>query len=221
MDNSLFKFNWKDINNYTDEEISYFLFLEGKSAEAISKIRNIEKETVKSHIIHGKIKYRFLVKSKDERELLNSISKAGKYDKLTLLSTLDQNNKEVLLKYIRENYISMPSKDRETAVWIIGELKDKSCNNILIKASVNKLVNVRRLAISAMGKIEDEYFLAALIKALDDCNPQVISYAVKALIKLKSGNAKSKIERLKARTDKEYIVRLCEEYLEVVNTVES
>lgn len=213
MDNSLFKFNWKDINDYSDEQISYFLFLEGKSVEAISKIRNMQKETINNHIIQGKIKYRFLVKSKNESELLDSISKAGKYDKLTLLSTMDKNNKDGLLKYIRENYIDMSFKDKETAIWTIGELRDSSCNDILIKASVHKLVNVRRLSISAMGKLGDDYFQTALIKALDDSNPQVISYAIKALIKLKNINAKGKIAILKEKTDKEYIVRLCEEYL--------
>jgi hypothetical protein len=213
MINGLVDYNWDDIENYNDSQISYFLFLEGKSIDVISKIRNISREEVQRHIIDGKIKYRFLAKSKNSEELLITISKAGKNDKQLLLSNLDEKNREALLDHIRNNYVEMHSKDKETAIWLVGELRDINSKDILIKASVHKFVNVRRMAVSAMGKIDDKIFENALKRALEDENPQVISYALKALIKMKNINAKDKVQKLLAASDKEYIKKLCEEYL--------
>lgn len=107
----------------------------------------------------------------------------------------------------------MHSKDKETAIWLVGELRDINSKDILIKASVHKFVNVRRMAVSAMGKIDDKIFENALRRALEDENPQVISYALKALIKMKNINSKDKVQKLLAASDKEYIKKLCEEYL--------
>lgn len=216
MGNGLINFTWSDIENYNDEQISYFLFLEGKSIEVISKIRNMDKETVQNHVINGKIKYRFLAKSKNPKELLSSISKAGKYDKIYLISNLDEKNKQALLNYIRETYVDMYAKDKETAIWILGELKDKSSRDILIKASVHKYVNVRRMAVSAMGKINDVYFENVLLRALEDDNPQVVSYAVKAFIKMKSSVALDKIKEIKNSADRDYIKKLCDEYISLM-----
>jgi hypothetical protein len=213
MINGLVDYNWDDIENYNNSQISYFLFLEGKSIDVISKIRNISREETQRHIIDGKIKYRFLAKSKNLEELLNVISKAGKNDKQLLLSNLDEKNREALLDHIRNNYVEMHSKDKETAIWLVGELRDINSKDILIKASVHKFVNVRRMAVSAMGKIDDKIFENALRRALEDENPQVISYALKALIKMKNINSKDKVQKLLAASDKEYIKKLCEEYL--------
>lgn len=213
MDSGLINFKWNNIDNYTNEQISYFLFLEGKSIDVISKIRNIDREIIQKHIIEGKIKYRFLAKSRSSKELLESIARAGKYDKISFISSIDEENKRALLVYIREKYVEMQGKDKETAIWIIGELKDRDCKDILIKASVHKYVNVRRMAISAMGKINDASFESALLRALDDDNPQVISYAIRAFIKIKSKIAADKIRKIKSITDKEYLKRICDEYI--------
>lgn len=212
MYSGLINFKWDNIDDYTNEQISYFLFLEGKSIEVISKIRNINREIVQKHIIEGKIKYRFLAKSRTPKELLESIANAGKYDKISFVSNVDGENKVALLTYIREKYVEMQGKDKETAIWILGELKDKHCKDILIKASVHKYINVRRMAISAMGKINDPSFESALLRALEDVNPQVVSYAIRAFIKMNSKIAADKIENIKQSTDKDYLKRLCDDY---------
>lgn len=219
MRNGLVEFQWKEIDKYTSEEISYFLYLEGKSIKAISKIRNIPEEIIQNHVINGKIKYKFLVDSENPRELLANLSKAVKQDKLMLLTTIDNNSKLCLLKYINDNYTEMVSKHKETAIWIIGELKDNSCNKILIKATVHKSVNVRRMAISAIGKIGDESFESTLIRALDDENPQVICYAISALIKIKIKSAEEKINKIKIKTDKDYVKQSCDEYLNMILSI--
>ncbi|HAG44491.1 MAG TPA: PBS lyase, partial [Clostridium sp.] len=51
MNNGLVKFDWNFAEKYSNEEISYFLHLEGKSIETISIIRNLQKAEVQKHII--------------------------------------------------------------------------------------------------------------------------------------------------------------------------
>lgn len=207
------KVNWDDIDSYSNEEITYFLFLEGKSINAICKIRNLDKSIVQKHIVEGKIKYRLLARSSNEKELIHNISKAGKMDKLDIINSLDEDTKNRLIQYIKNNYVDMYSRDKETAIWIIGELKETGCNEILTKASVHKFVNVRRMAISAMRKINDKGFERALIRALEDENPQVLLYAIKGLAEIKSDFAKGKILDILQKTDKEYLKRACEVFL--------
>lgn len=217
MKKGLLQVNWNDIEKYSQEDITYFLFLEGKSMEAISKIRGLSRDTVQTHIINGKINYGFFAKSENEKQLIRNISKAGKLDKLSLLKTLNEDLKDKLIKYIRNNYVDMYAKEKETAIWIIGELKEKSCNDILLKASVHKFTNVRRMSISAMGKIADLNFEVPLIRALEDENSQVVLYAIKALKKINSKRAIDKIEKICNSSDKDYIKKAASVYLEDIN----
>lgn len=213
MKKGLVRFEWNDIEKYTEEEITYFLFVEGKNIDSICRIRNIDRTTAQNHIIEGKIKYRFLAKSQNSKEFFMSISKAGKQDKMLVLSSLDEENKSKLIKFIRKNYADMYPKDKETAVWILGELKETEGIDILMKASVHKFVNIRRMAVSAMGKIQNSKCEVALMRALDDENPQVIMYAIKALDKIKSTNVMDKIEYIKNNSDKKYLREAAEKFL--------
>lgn len=181
--------------------------------ESICKIRNLDNSIVQKHIIDGKIKYRFLAKSNDPSELFMSIAKAGKEDKIYFLNSLLEDNKNKLVGLIKTSYTDMMPKDKEAAVWIIGELKEISCIDILIKASVYKFINVRRMAVSAMGKIGDVRAEGALLRALEDENPQVISYAIKSLGKIKSEKAIKKIKYIQDNTDKSYIIDAAEKFL--------
>ncbi|AAO36702.1 conserved protein [Clostridium tetani E88] len=108
----------------------------------------------------------------------------------------------------------MPPKDKETAIWIVGELRAINCRDILLKGSVHKFINIRRMAISAMGKIANKDFEVPLMRALDDSNPQVVLYAIKALGKIDSKKAINKIKILEEKWDKSYIKNACENYIE-------
>ncbi|MBP2032486.1 HEAT repeat protein [Clostridium algifaecis] len=209
--------DWNNIDIYTDEEITYFLYLEGKNIDAICKIRNLSRDIVENGIINGKIKYGILVKSNNERELFNSISSSGKFDKIDILKNLDNINKHRLVEFINRNYSDMKTKDKENAIWILGELKSKLGFNILIKGTVHNHVNVRRMAVSALGKLGDKSGEVALIRALDDINPQVVMYAIKALAKIKSHRALKKIEYIKDLKCKEYVRKSAEEYINAIN----
>ena len=214
MKKGLVKIDWDTVEQYSEEEITYFLYLEEKSPEAICRIRNIDRLTFQKHIIEGKIKYRFLAKANSTEEFFRIITSAGKQDKLLVLNSLSKEYKNNLAAYIKENYIEMSPKDKETAVWILGELKEGIFGDILIKASIHKSVSIRRMAVSAMGKLGDIKCETALIRALDDENSQVVLYAIKALSKLKSIKAKDKIERILQNSEKDYLKNAAKEYLE-------
>lgn len=216
MKKGLVDIDWQCISKYSEYEISYFLFLEGKTMEAICKIRNLENAIVQKHIIEGKIKYRFLVQSNDTDELFKSIAKAGKEDKVYFLNSLKEENKNKLIQLIKGSYVDMLPKDKEAAVWILGELKEVSCLDILVKASVHKHINVRRMAVSAMGKMGDNRAEGALLRALTDENPQVISYAIKSLGKIKSEKAITKIKYIRDNADKKYIVEAAQNFLSLM-----
>ncbi|MBU3145013.1 HEAT repeat domain-containing protein [Clostridium sp. CF012] len=219
MKKGLVDIDWQSIGKYSHEEISYFLFLEGKTMEAICKIRNLDNAIVQKHIIDGKIKYRFLVKSNDTNELFKSIANAGKEDKIYFLNSMSEENKNKLTTLIKTSYGEMYPKDKEAAVWILGELKDVACLDILIKASVNKSINIRRMAVSAMGKMGDERAEVALLRALSDENPQVVSYAIKSLGKIKSEKAITKIKYLYENTDKKYIIDAAQNFLSLMEPI--
>jgi hypothetical protein len=213
LNSGLIKTNWDDVEKFTHEEISYFLSLEGKSTDAICKIRNLSKEEVQRHLIEGKIKYRYLARSNSVDELFQTLCSLPKNDKLILLTGLKSDMKQSLLEYIKTEYMNMQTKNKETAIWILGELKSVNSMYILQKAVVHKHVNIRRMAVSALGKLGDIASENALIRALDDENPQVVHYAVKSLIKIKSKKALEKIKSIYINTDKEYLKRASEEYL--------
>lgn len=217
MSSGLVKYNWDFIENYSEEEISYFLSLEGKSIEVISKIRNIDKVTVQKHLINCKIKYRFLVKSSNIEELFKTLVKAGKSERVYVMNSLDKVNRAKLIDFIKRNHIDLPLKDKESAIWIIGELRAEEGLDLLIKATVNNHVNIRRLSVSALGKIANEKGEMALVRALNDSNSQVVSYAIKSLQKLNSKKATEKIKEILNTSDKPYVQKACEEYLSYID----
>ena len=218
MKKGLLDIDWRKVSDMSSEDISYYLFLEGKSIEAISVIRNIDKGSIQNHVINGKIKYRLYVKASSPSDMFNTILSAGKADKLQFIKELSQDNKTSLLEYIRTQYFSFNSSERESAIWILGELQDKNCIDILTRASVNKSVNLRRMSISALGKLGDKSVENVIIRALEDENPQVLQYAIKALIRIKSIKAKDKIVKIMDAAEKEYLKRAAEEYLIYINS---
>jgi HEAT repeat protein len=213
LDKGLVKFDWKDIGSLSDSDITYFLSLEGKPIEAICKIRSLEREAAQRHIIEGKIKYRFLVRSKSEEELFQTLCNTPKQDKLSVLASLNNETREKLIEYIKKEYANMQSKSKETALWIIGELKTKAAMDILMKSIVHKHVNIRRMAVSALGKLEDKTGEIALLRALEDENSQVVMYAIKSLGKMKSERALIKVKNIYVTADKDYLRRAAEEFM--------
>jgi len=206
---------WENFDKLSDEEITFHLYNEGKSVDLISRIRNMEKSLVQKQLIDFKIKNRYIARIKSSEDIFKIFANANKRDKLSVLSSLDDINKEELIKYIKANYTSLNYTDKTTAAWIIGELSAIECKDVLLKASVHKAISVRRMAISAMGKLEDISMKSALIRALNDENDQVVLYAINALKKLKCSEAKGKVVLLKGKR-KDYIDRAIDGFIEEV-----
>ncbi len=213
MNKNLVDIDWNNIDKYSQEQITYFLYLEGKNIEVLSKIRNLDKATIKKHILDGKIKYGILAKSSNVEELFKQIANSGKQDKIEVINGLENKIKKDLISFIKNNYGDMYPKDKQAAVWILGELKDEEGIDILLKASVH----IRRMAVSALGKIGSIKGETILIRALEDENSQVVTYAIKALKKLKSTKAKEKIIYIKNKNDKDYILKAVDEYLQEID----
>ncbi|EJP6472747.1 HEAT repeat domain-containing protein [Clostridium sp. L74] len=217
MNKNLVDIEWNNIDKYSQEQITYFLYLEGKSIEALIKIRKLDKATIKKHILDGKIKYGILAKSSNVEELFKQIANSGKQDKIEVINGLESRIKKDLIFFIKNNYGDMYPKDKQAAVWILGELKDQDGIDVLLKASVHKFINIRRMAVSALGKIGSIKGETVLIRALEDENSQVVTYAIKALNKIKSTKAKEKIIDIRNKTDKDYILKAVDEYLQSID----
>ncbi|WP_142412950.1 HEAT repeat domain-containing protein [Hathewaya massiliensis] len=219
MKKGFLDFNWNNTDEFSSEEISYYLFLEGKSINAIAKIRKLEREEIQSHIISGKIKFGILSKAKNEEELFNYLCTVAKEERIRVLDSMDNILKEKLMHYIIERYNHMDWKQKEKSIWLIGEAKYEGAISILLKASVHKNINLRRLSVSALGKFENLKGESALIRALEDENSQVIQYAIKSLERIKSNRGVEKVKKILNSTDKKYLKEACENYLESIEEV--
>ena len=102
---------------------------------------------------------------------------------------------------------------KETALWIIGELKAEEAMDVLIKGAVHKFVNVKRMALSAMSKIGSKKGEAAVLRALSDENPQVVAYAIKALTSISPDEHSDKIEDIRMNSNNKGICAACDGYL--------
>lgn len=212
MSTGLVNFNWDFISKYSNEEISYFLYLEGKSIETISIIRNLPKQEIQKHLISCKIKYRHLVKSDNIYELFKKLQNTPKNERIYVLNELDVVNKTKLIDYIINNHLDITLKEKEFGIWVLGELKAEKAVDFLIKCTVHKFVNIRRMSVSALGKIGNGSCERALLRALKDENHQVVSYAIKSLEKIKSENCKETIKEIYNSTDKDYLKKSCEDF---------
>ena len=180
MNKGMIKVDWNNIDNMSEEEISYYLYLEGKSLMTISKIRGVTQSIIQDHIIAQKMKNRHVGNIKSSEDMVKLFESIPKDDKLVILRGMNDSFRRELIAYIRKNYVEMPLEHKDLCIWIIGEIKAVECLDILVRASVHKSTQVRRMAVSAIGKLENEKGEMALIRALDDKNVQVQLYAIKS-----------------------------------------
>ncbi|WIF94342.1 HEAT repeat domain-containing protein [Caminicella sporogenes] len=217
MDNK--KISWEEIVKLDDCLITYFLYREGKSIKAISKIRNIHKEIVEKDIVEAKIKLRMLRMSNKgkKKSLLDKMLEVSKEERLRFineeLDEIENLKKEIKLRY---KDFTNPD-DKMILIWIIGELKDKELINIIAKDIINKNGNIRRMVCSALGKIGDKKAVPFLNKALKDKKPQVRQYAAKALKNIGNENTvKMLIQIINNKAEKKYVKKACIEALKSI-----
>lgn len=200
---------WNAIDKMESFQISYLLYLEGKSINIISKIRNLPYNEVEKHIIEAKIKYH---KKKEEDKLIKIIS-MQKEKRIEYINTFSMEEKENLAEQIYKRYIKFKNdEDRMILIWLIGELKKEKLIPFLLMELKSKNVNYRRLSISALGKIKSKEYKDILEKFFCDDNPQVRQYAIKSI---KEIGDKSTIDKLKLvlndKNEKEYVKRAATE----------
>lgn len=202
-----------NINNLSQEEVTYLLYQEGKSIKQIAIIRRMSEDEVQKDIIKAKLTYSN-IQNKNNSLLIKLLSMVKK-DRLEILRALDNEQKNRLKEEIYTNYTKYKSdEDRMILIWLIGELKDVSFLPFLNMELKSKRVNHRRLACSALGKIEEKSTKDWLENALNDDNPQVRQYAIKALAKIADDKSYKLIRNiLKNKNEKEYVKKTAVEIL--------
>jgi HEAT repeat protein len=212
--------SWNNIENLDDELITYLLYKEGKSIEAISLIRNISREKVEKDIIDAKIKLRTLKTTKKDQKktLLDKMLELPKKKRLEFIKNGQPKVLQELYNEIKQRYryIDNPD-DRATVIWIIGELKNSSSISLLSKDVIHYNGNVRRMVCSALGKIGDSRAKPVLHKALQDEKPQVRQYAAKALRDIGDKDTiRLLLKVVNNKSEKDYVKNTC---LETIQTI--
>ncbi|SKA96393.1 Helix-turn-helix domain-containing protein [Caloramator quimbayensis] len=178
--------SWNNIKNLNEEEITYMLYLEGKSIDIISRIRNMEKNTIEKQIIECKIKYRVFENSNSEKDIINKLKRCHKNERQSIINLLSNKDKENLENYLLDNLFNAAKEDCGFYIWLLGELKSKRALQPIYAFLKCNDGNIKRICCSAIGKIGDISSENLLISCLSDSRPQVVQYAIKALSKIKS-----------------------------------
>lgn len=209
--------SWNNIEEKDDFIITYLLYKEGKNIELISRIRNLNKEVVKDHIIRSKAILN-LKKSRINDNFFVNLLASKKEDRLSVIRGLNENDRKQLIKYLSKKLsIIDNAEDKMIALWIAGELEDNSLLPTIHNEAFHKHGGVRRMVCSALGKIGSVDSLNVLHKCLQDGKPQVRQYASNSLRII--GNEKT-IKRLKnlLNNPKEvpYVRKSYEETIEII-----
>ena len=197
---------WDDILSLEDHIITYMLYKEGKTVEAISKIRRMSKNDVERDII--KSKRELLINSNQKEDLLLKVISMPKKERIQYILDMNIEIKNQLSEDIYKRYIKFKNpEDRMILIWLIGELKDEKLIPILKMELSSKITNYRRLSCSALGKISRKETKDWVEEMLEDSNPQVRQYAAKALTYIGDEKTVGKLEQLYKFDEKEYVKR--------------
>ncbi|MCX7885414.1 MAG: HEAT repeat domain-containing protein [Caloramator sp.] len=188
--------SWNNIKNLNEEEITYLLYIEGKSIDIISKIRNMDKNTIEKQIIECKIKYRVFENSNSEKDILNKLKRCHKNERQSIIGLLSNKDKENLENYLLNNLFNSSKEDCSFYIWLLGELKSKKAVQQIGAFLKCNDGNIKRICCSALGKIGDISCENFLISCLKDSKPQVVQYAIKAISKIKSKKAISYLNKI-------------------------
>lgn len=205
---------WDNIREMEDYFITYLLYSEGKSVEAISIIRGKSKDKVEREIIKSKIA---LSNNSDSIDKLVTIISLPKNERINYIKNLTNIEKKALEDEIYKRYIKFKNpEDRMILIWLIGELKSKKLLPFLKMELNSNNVNYRRLSCSALGKIKDVNTKEWLEAMISDKNPQVRQYAIKALSHIGDACTIEKLEYIAITDNKDYIRRNALESIELI-----
>jgi len=208
------KIIWDNVCNMEDHFITYLLYREGKSIEAISIIRRKTKAEVEKEIIKSKLAFKNNIESKDK---LVEIISLPKNQRLSYINDLTEAEKTNLEEDIYKRYIKFKNpEDRMILIWMIGELKSKKLLPFLKMELNSNNVNYRRLSCSALGKIKDVETKEWLEDMISDKNSQVRQYAIKALSHIGDDKTIEKLKYIATKDQKAYLRRNILESIEII-----
>lgn len=171
---------WNRIENIEDHFISYLLMKEGKSLKAVSIIRNQDIKKIERDIIKSKIEIQ--KDKKIEKDFLLDIISLNKNDRIEKIKLLSNEEKEIVINEIYKRYTNFKTtEDRMILIWLIGELNSDKLLPFLRMELKSNSFNQKRLACSALGKLNRKETKNWLEPMINDNNPQVRQYAIKAL----------------------------------------
>lgn len=207
------KISWDHIEELNDIEITYLLYREGKSIEAIEKIRNYSREKVEKHIIEAKIEIHSIDhdEEKKKKTTLDRLLELSKEERLEKIESLSLQERKELINEIKRSYkIVKNSDDKMILIWIVGEMKEEKLIDTISKDILHRNGNIRRMVCSALGKIGDCRTKNILHRAIYDKKPQVRQYAVKALKDIGDESTISLLNGLIVQAnEKKYVKNTC------------
>lgn len=207
---------WKNIKNLEDYDISYLLYREGKTIEAISIIRNQSINKIEQDII----KSRVLIKQKEGRtkkDFLLDIMSLTKNDRIEKINSLTEKERGLLINEIYTRYTNFKTvDDRMILIWLIGELdSDKLLPFLRMELQSNRF-NQKRLACSALGKLARPSTRIWLHDMIDDDNPQVRQYAIKALKNIGDMETVNILKKRRSIENKDYVKLAIDETIDYI-----
>ncbi|WDV47513.1 HEAT repeat domain-containing protein [Clostridiaceae bacterium M8S5] len=210
-------FCFDNIEELSEEEITYMLYQEGKTIKQIAIIRRMNEKEVSEHLIKIKVKRPKSTNNTFIVELLSMV----KNDRIKKLMSLnDEQIRELKIELYNDYTKYKNSEDRMILIWLIGEIRDIKFLPFLKMELRSKKVNHRRLACSALGKINDKKSKEWLEEMLRDENSQVRQYAIKALSNIADEKTYSLIYSIyKNESEKQYVKKTAKDVLEKLKII--
>lgn len=200
--------SWENIENLSQQEITYLLYKEGKSIKAISLIRNIDKSLVEKQIIEFRISNRIFESAANTEDIIRNIKKCTREERSLTISKLPEETIKELEGFALSKLFESSRDECSFLLYLLGEMKSRKAVQSIMVFLKSSDGSVKRAACSALGKIGDIRAEEGLIYALEDKRPQVKEYAIKALGRIGSRSSKDVLERIVNSTDeKDYVIR--------------
>lgn len=206
--------SWDEINEMSDAEINYLLYIEGKNIGCISHIRGQDRSKVERDIIECRVRYRAFEGTKNIEDLVKKIMKYSRDERKLCMNQLTEEDKKSLENYAINGLFDSGRDECLFYIWILGELKSQTSVPKLITFLKCTDGNIKRMCCSALGKIGDPQSEEILIGCTFDKRPQVRQYAIKALAGINSIKSDVRLKEIvNDIQEKEYVKRAAMETL--------
>lgn len=214
--------SWENVEQLTDQEITYLLYKEGKSIKAISLIRNIDKSLAEKQIIEFRMNNRIFESAMTTEDIIRNIKKCTREERSLTISRLPGETIKELETFALSRLFESCRDECNFLLYLLGEMKSKRAVPSIMVFLKSSDGNIKRAACSALGKIGDIRAEEGLISALDDKRPQVREYAIKALGRIGSKKAIEQLKKIEVNPqEKDYVKRAARNVINEIRGIES